>query len=502
VTKALTEDPSSSSATGSPAPGAPNGAPSPTASTGVVRAATGAGAMTMVALCFANGLQGGGAQTFAQSIDSIKHAFHVSDFAIGVIPACVGIAGNVGAVPIAHFCGRYRRTRVLAVMFVIWGLLFAGAGLVPDFGLAGFAGGGFVLFGILRVASSGLEATDPASLPLIADWWPVHSRARQISIFNAGAGIGAFGGIILGGVIVDDLGWRWAFLAWLPLALWGAALIRRRVEPRRGGMDAAYANELEEATAGAEHDEVVHLIEEPEPTEVAVVAEPGRRWVVVRRLAALRSWRLVAVGLALTGLMGNGVGAWGLTYFKRTFHLSSVKAGALTPALGAGSFLGVLAGGFLADWLIRKGVLRARLIITVLGFGLGGLVYLAAFTTDRLALAAPLLSIASALAAIPTGPQYAAMMDVTPSALRSQAAAAFNVLAACGAAGALLVGGLSSVIGNLRLALLCVSPFYLLGAVLILAAAPTYVADVAKVVADARSGSRSDLAAGGASAGP
>lgn len=457
--------------------------------------------MTMVALCFANGLQGGGAQTFAQSIDSIKHAFHVSDFAIGVIPACVGIAGNVGAVPVAHFCARYPRTRVLAVMFTIWGVLLAGSGLVPDLRLAGFAGAGFVLFGILRVASSGLEATDPASLPLIADWWPVDVRARQVSIFNAGAGIGAFAGIILGGLIVDDLGWRWAFLAWLPVALVGAAVIRRRAEPRRGGQDAAYAAELAGATGGAEHAEVVELIEEAEIGVIEVGAEPEQRWAVVRALAALRSWRLVAVGLALTGLMGNGLGAWGLTFFKRTFHLSSVKAGALAPALGAGSFIGVLAGGFVADWLVKRGFLRARLVVTALGFGTASLVFLAAFTTSRLAVAAPLLGIGSALAALPTGPQYAAMMDVTPTSLRSQAAAAFNVLAACGAAGALLVGGLSTALGSLRLALLCVSPFYLVGAALVMLAAPTYVADVAMVVGDARS-EPEVAAAGGASAGP
>ena len=467
------------------------------------RAGVGAGAMTMVALCFANGLQGGGAQTFAQSIDSLKRTFQVTDFAIGVIPFCVGIAGNAGAVPIAQFCARRKRTTVLGAMFAGWGALMALAGAVPALRLAGFAAAGFVLFGIFRVGASFLEATDPAAIPLIADWWPVQVRARQVSIFNAGAGIAAFGGIIGSGLIVDNLGWRFAFAAWLPIALLGTWLIRRRPEPERGCQDAAYAEGLEDATTGAEHELVVDLVEHQPDAAVAVGAQAGAGggWDVVRAVFRLRSWRLVAVGLAVTGIMGDGLGAWGLTYFKRTFHLSSVKAGALAPARGAGAFVGVLVGGFVADWLLARGVLRARVLITGFGFGAAGIIYLVSFTTSRLAVAAPLLAVASALATMPTGPQFAAMMDVTPSPLRSQATAAGNVLEACGALGALVVGGLSTVIGNLRLALLCVSPFYLLGGALVLGACRTYVADVAAVVADARSRTGS-MTKGSASAGP
>lgn len=446
----------------------------------------------MVALCFANGLQGGGAQTFAQAIDSIKHAFHVNDFAIGVIPACVGIAGNVGAVPVAHFCARHKRITVLAFMFFFWGVLITLAGVVPDFRLAGFAAAGFVLFAVLRVASSFLEATDPAALPLIADWWPVSVRARQVSIFNTVAGLGAFGGLIGSGIVIDDFGWRWAFAMWLPPALLGAFLIRRQREPVRGGQDAVYAAELEASTAGEEHDRVVELVEEAEVGIPVITGGPPtsrrERWEVVRSVFSLRSWRLVAIGLAVTGVMGDGLGAWGLTYFKRTFHLSSAKVGALTPLLGAGAFLGVLGGGFLSDWMVKRGILRARLILTAGGFAGAGVLYVVAFSGTRLAVSAPLIALAAALSSLPTGPQYAAMMDVTPASLRSQASAATNVLQACGSVGALVVGGLSTALGNLRLALLCVSPFYVLGAALIAAAARTYVQDVAVVVGAARSG--------------
>jgi len=452
--------------------------------TAVPVAAASAGAMTMVALCFANGLQGGGAQTFAQATEALKHTFHVKDYTLGFVPFGVGVAGNIGAVPVAMFCARRRRVAVLAAMFVGWGVLMALAGLSPVFSLFGVASAGFIVFGICRVASSALEATDPATLPLIGDWWPVEQRASKVSVFNACAGVGSFGGLIGAGIIVDNFGWRWAFVAWLPIALLGAVLIRSQREPVRGVQDVAYLERLEAATTGEEHDTVVEVAEHPED---APDIAPQGVWGSLRAVGRVRSWRIAAIGIAVTGIMGNGIGNWGLAFFKRTFGLNGTQAGALAPVLGAGALVGVLGGGFLSDRLLARGWLHARVTVTAGAFLGAGVVYLAAFSTTNLVIAAPLLGLAAALGTLPTGPQFALLMDVTPAHLRSQASAAANVLQACGAIGAVLVGFLSTMFGeNLRLALLCVSPFYLLGAALVFAARRTYVADVALVVAEAR----------------
>lgn len=444
----------------------------------------------MVALCFANGLQGGAGQAFSQSTDALKLTFHVNDAALGVVPFGVALAGNFGAVPVAALCARHRRTSVLAWMFVVWGVLLLAAGLAPSFGLFGLASAGFVLFAIFRISSAFLEATDPAVYPLISDWWPVEERARKISIFNTLSAVGAFGGLIIAGVLVDNGGWRWAFVIWLPVALVGAALIQSRAEPARGRQDVLYRDRLESQTQGEEHEQVLDVVEHPEAAVEDRLAEDtssaGDRWAVVRAVSRLRTWRVAAIGVALAGIMGSGFMYWGLPYFKRTFHLSGTEAAGLAPILGIGAFAGVFGGGFLADRLLERGVLRGRLYVSALGYAAGGSVLFAAFTTTSLAVAAPLLGLGSGLVSLPLGPQFAMMMDVTPPSLRSQASAALNVLQASGALGALLIGGLSTLFGeNLRLALLCVSPFYVLGAVVVLSARRTYVEDVALVVAEA-----------------
>jgi len=453
-----------------------------------LKVGAGAGAMTMVALCFANGLGGGASQTFAQATEALKHTYHINDAALGVVPAGVYLASNFGGVPIAALCARHKRTTILAVMFAVWGVVLAMAGLVPAFSVLGVASAGFFLFAFLRIAAACAEATDPAALPLIADWWSVEDRAKKVSVFNGLSAVGTFIGLIGAGVLVDDVGWRVAFLAWLPLALLGAFLMRTRQEPPRGAQDAAYSQHLEDEAVGAEHNLVVELVEH-DAAEVAakVTAEiEGGTWEIVKALAATRSWRRVAIGVSLTGLMGVGIMNWGLAYFKRTFGLSGTQVAFLAPVLGIGAFAGIIGGGFLADRLLERGMLKARLWVTAFGFIGAGVVYMAAFTTTSLWVAAPLLGFASCFAALPIGPQYALLMDVTPSPMRSQASAAFNVLQASGALGPLLIGILSTLFGeNLRLALLCASPFYLIGGVVVFGAHRTYVEDVAMVVADA-----------------
>ncbi|TML65108.1 MAG: MFS transporter, partial [Actinobacteria bacterium] len=275
---------------------------------GVKRAVT-YGSLTMVALCFANGLQNGEFQSFSQATESLKHAFHVSDFTLGTVSFSTGLGGAIGSIPIALLCARYARTRVLACMFAAWALLMGLQGLAPT----------FAIFFFLRVLMSVTEATDPAALPLISDYWPVEQRASKVGIFNAGASVGAFFGIISAGVLVDRFGWRWGLLVWVPIGIVGALLMWSRREPPRGEQDAAFRETLAalspEAAVLEEADEnlVTALIEERVDLD-ALEEMPGiidptttTKWEVVKQIFRLRSWRVVAFGVGLTQIMQNGV---------------------------------------------------------------------------------------------------------------------------------------------------------------------------------------------------
>jgi MFS family permease len=426
----------------------------------------GAGAITMVSLCFANALQQGVDQSQSQAIESLKAYFHVTDTWIGLMRIPTGVGGALGALLIARLCQRRARTRVLAGMFAVWSVLMLAVGFA----------GIFFVFLLLRTMTAPTEATDPAALPLIADWWPAEQRAAKVSIFQAGAGVGAFVGLVGSGVLVDAFGWQACYWMWVPFGVIGAVLIWSRQEPKRGARDVAFratVAELEGAT-----------LEEYERSAVAVPMRTGfDAW---REVFALRSWRQAAFGIGVAQIFLTGLSVWGDSYFKRTFDLTGSDVAALAPIVGSGAFVGLLLGGFLADRLLRRGVLRARVHVTVFGYFLGGIVLAVAFLTTRLAVALPLLFVGTTLTALPAGPSYALLLDVTPVHLRERASGMSNVVMAVSLLGSPIVGGLSDLFDeNLRLALLCVTPLYLVGALLIAMCLRTYGDDLAMVVAEA-----------------
>jgi MFS family permease len=436
------------------------------------RVVVGASALTMVALCFSNALQQGIDQSQSQAIESLKAYFHVSDFQIGLMRVATGPAGAAGALLIARLCRNRARTRVLSGMFVMWSLFML---------LTGFVGF-FPLFVLMRALTAPTEATDPAALPLLADWWPAEQRAAKVSVFQAGAGVGAFIGIAGAGVLVDRYGWQAAFWMWVPLGLAGAWLIYAQAEPTRGNQDVAFRDTLAELES--------ETLKEHEGTAAHEGrASPRTGLDAWREVFALRTWRRAAFGIGVTQIFLTGLTVWGPSYFKRTFGLDGTQVAGLTPIIGAGAFVGLIAGGFIADRLLRRGVLRARVHVTVWGNMIGGLILGIALLTTHLWVAVPLLFVGTTFTALPAGPSYALLLDVTPVALRERAAGISNVVMAVSLLGSPIVGGLSTLLNdNLRVALLCITPLYFVGALLTAMCFSTYGDDLAMVVAEAEAG--------------
>ncbi|MBA2961794.1 MULTISPECIES: MFS transporter [Ramlibacter] len=83
----------------------------------------------------------------------------------------------------------------------------------------------------------GAALLTPASLSLVLDAFPQHKRAVTVSLWGAVGGLAAAVGPSLGSLVVETLGWRWAFYLNLPLgalSLWrGAALLQEARKPER-----------------------------------------------------------------------------------------------------------------------------------------------------------------------------------------------------------------------------------------------------------------------------
>jgi MFS transporter, DHA2 family, methylenomycin A resistance protein len=123
--------------------------------------------------------------------------------------------------------------RVFLVGLVVFTLASALCGSAPN----------LAALQIARVVQGiGAALLVPTSLSLLRDAFPDESeRARAIGIWGAIAGTAAGAGPIIGGLLVNTLGWRAVFLANLPVGILGIVLTLGSVPPgtrrQRNGLD-------------------------------------------------------------------------------------------------------------------------------------------------------------------------------------------------------------------------------------------------------------------------
>lgn len=428
----------------------------------------------LVAVAVTTALENGERQSLSQAVHGIQHDFHVTDSALGFLPFAMAIVGVLGAFPIGILADRARRTFLLAGAVVVWTLCMGFNALAGSYALL-FAG---------RIGVGAVEANGPAAVSLLSDYYPVRDRARVMGLYQSGALVGAIIGLVIGGVVVGAGGWRWAFAMWVPLGVAGALYLARQPEPVRGDQDAAFHDEL-----GAPVDAVdlatMPLVLPPPRREGTLDYGSCTSREVGRELLRIPSMWFGVLSLTISQLLLLGLQFWGVEYFKRVHHLGAAAAGAVTALFGMGAVVGILAGGILADRLLARGVVNARVYVVAYGSIAGTLVLAPALASTALIVTVPLLLVGGALLTLPVAPAEALVSDVVVAELRGRAATVRSVVRALSAVGPLVVGVLADAIG-LRAALVALTPLYAVGGVIMLGAARHYPSDVAFVVAESR----------------
>ncbi|MBI4607833.1 MAG: MFS transporter [Candidatus Rokubacteria bacterium] len=152
------------------------------------------------------------------SLDSaVNIAFPAMSEAFGVGPTSIKwvVIAYVLAYALMSYAGgsladRVGHPRVFASGLWLSAASLVACGVAPSYGW-------FLAFRVAQGVGGGLVyGTAPALVTLAL---PADDRGRGLGIFTAGMGAGFAVGPVIGGLLVDALGWRWVYLFRAPLAL-------------------------------------------------------------------------------------------------------------------------------------------------------------------------------------------------------------------------------------------------------------------------------------------
>jgi MFS family permease len=255
---------------------------------------------------------------FSILLEDIKAEFALSDFELGLLGGLAFSATYVLiAFPAARLADRSIRKNIIASAIAFWSLMTA---------LCGAATGFFTLFLARTGVGVGEGCSGPASQSLIADYFRREELAKAMGFLTWGATLGTVTGLMAGGLLAEEFGWRWAFvLMGIPGVLIGALLYLTVREPVRGRY----------APAGSS-------IEQTSLKDT------------IQSLLGNRVFMGLSVGWAAQIMIGYALAFWMAAVMLRNFDLSTGEVAIyLGLAFLAGGIPGPVLGGFLTDWLTR-----------------------------------------------------------------------------------------------------------------------------------------------------
>ncbi|MCV2458173.1 MFS transporter [Streptomyces sp. ICN988] len=414
----------------------------------------------VLTLAAALAVDGADKGTVAAMAPQLKAAFGISNTQLGLLVTVVALAGAAFTVPVGLLTDRTRRTRLLAVSVVLWAVATALAGAATSYGWLIAS----------RAALGAVSATaGPTIASLVGDFFPLKDRARLYGLVLAGELVGTGVGFALSGWIGAVLSWRVAFW-WLVIpaavVVW---FVGRLPEPARGGRSRLEANqahvtderdlheagetreqgttreparrESEPAGQAARHAQVVPH------QDLVLDRDPRRRstlWAI-RYILRVRTNLVLILASALGYFYFAGLRSFATLYTTHRYDVTTSVATSLVLVAGIGAFVGVLAGGRIADRLLRGGRVNARTLVPTVCMLTVPILFAPAIHATSLTVALPLLVAGMLFLGAANPPLDAARLDILPAYLWGTGEGVRTMLRTlCEAAAPVLFGYLSA----------------------------------------------------------
>jgi len=263
-------------------------------------------------------------------LPAIREEFIVPDIALGFLVGPAFAIFYVGlGVPIARLADRVNRRNLIALAVAVWSGMTA---------LSGFAANIWQL-ALARVGVGVGEAgCTPPAHSMIADLYPPETRSTAIGFYNLGISCGIMLAYLVGGWVVQNIGWREALLIVGVPGLFLALIVRFTVrEPQRGASE-------QRSDSG----------QQPGLADVA------------KFLLARRSFTYMALAAGLSSFVGYSLTVFMASFLVRSFAMEIASVGLwLGLIYGIAGGFGFFMGGYLADRIGRDGYQRAMSFIAL-----------------------------------------------------------------------------------------------------------------------------------------
>ena len=383
---------------------------------------------------------------------------------------------------------------MLGLTIVIWGAAMLWSATASDFTELLWTR----LFLGAVTASAG-----PMVASLVGDWFGSWERGRIYGVILAGEYVGAGIGFAVTGNVAA-LSWRAAFVLLALPAFVLAVVVWRLREPERGGKGVLASDK------GPPPPEVLAQAEDGDrrPTRSGsrgsaascpspeLVVDPG----TAQRMDLYRATRYVLHvrtnvdpdrGERVRLLLPRRPADVRPGVLEEQYGIDQALASTLLLVIGIGSLAGVLAGGWLGDVLLKRGILNGRIWTPAVAAAATAILFIPALTTRGVTTAVPYLVAAAFFLGMQNPPLDAARLDIMPPLLWGRAEAVRTMLRSLAMALApLLFGAVSDYVfggGRSGLQWTFIIMILPLGASswLLFKALRTYPADVATAAASA-----------------
>jgi len=334
-------------------------------------------------------------------VDPIKADLNLSETDMGLLMGLYfALFYALMGLPIGRMVDKHSRRLIVGSGIFLWSIMTALCGLAQNF---------WQLFAARAGVGIGQATLSPAAYSMIADSFPREKLGRALGVYQSGAFLGVGLALMFGGLAIrfaataDDVSlplvgtvapWQLAFIVIGLPGVIVAALMFTVKEPARHGVPAAATEEISVGQA---------------------IRFGFQRW---------RVFLAHYTGFALLALPMTTLATWVPVYFMRVVGMSPPETGfklGLTVLIC--SPIGVIAGGWLSDTLLKKGKTDAPLRVGIMAaVFMVPLCVLATTVTDPvtvLTVAAPFAFGAS----ITMGLAATALQLVTPNRLRGQISA-------------------------------------------------------------------------------